>query len=287
MSSVAPAPAPESPAPRPVDVVPARMVATTPAGRLFGYARREFVRTVRMVDATFFTVLLPVALYLMFGAMSSWGDQPLEHGNVAAYTMTGMAVYGAITATTSIAGSAAVERQMGWGRQLSLTALTAREYVLGKCLVALATALLPTLAVLGAGALTGARMDDAWRWLATAGIVLACALPFALFGLAAALLFRSEAAVSAASGMLVVFAFLGGMFMPLSGVMQEIGRFTPLYGAGMLARWPQIGGAAVQMGPEAPTPADPLWMPLLSILAWTIVFGAACLMASRSRTARA
>ena len=33
------------------------------------------------------------------------------------------------------------------------------------------------------------------------------------FGLAAALLFRSEAAVSAASGILVVFGFLGNLFV--------------------------------------------------------------------------
>lgn len=259
---------------------------TTAPGRLVGYARREFVRNVRMIESSFFIVVLPVALYLMFGALSDWGDLPVGHGNVSAYTMTGMAVYGAVMATTSIAGSAAVERQSGWGRQLSLTALTPGAYLAGKCLVALAIAALPVLAVLAAGALTGAELDGPLRWLATGALALVSSLPFALFGLAAALLFRSEAAVSAASGILVVFGFLGNLFVPLSGIMLDIGRFTPVYGAGALARWPQMEGERAPMGTE-PAAADPLWLPIVNLLAWTAVFAVVCLLASRSRTARA
>lgn len=266
---------------------PAAVRTTTPAGRLLGYAGREFVRTVRLVESTFFTVVLPVALYLMFGALSDWGDQPLGHGDVSAYTMTGMAVYGAVMATTSIAGSAAVERQTGWGRQLSLTALTPGAYLAGKCLVALATAALPVVAVFTAGALTGAQLDTAGTWAATGVLALVSSLPFALFGLAAALLFRSEAAVSAASGMLVVFGFLGNLFVPLEGIMLEIGRFTPVYGAGVLARWPQLEGDLAQMGPGAAPAGDPLWLPLVNLAAWTVVFALICLVAARSRTARA
>ncbi|MBD4563963.1 ABC transporter permease, partial [Xanthomonas citri pv. citri] len=92
---------------------------------------------------------------------------------------------------------------------LSLTALTPGAYLAGKCLVALAMAALPVLAVLAAGALTGAELIGPLRWLTTGALALVSSLPFALFGLAAALLFRSEAAVSAASGILVVFGFLG------------------------------------------------------------------------------
>ena len=33
--------------------------------------------------------------------------------------------------------------------------------------------------------------------------------------------------------------------------------------------------------------ADPLWLPLVNLLAWTAVFAVVCLLASRSRTARA
>ncbi|WP_317259691.1 hypothetical protein [Kocuria atrinae] len=67
---------------------------------------------------------------------------------------------------------------------------------------------------------------------------MAGSVVFALYGLAAGLLFRSEGAVGAASGLLVVFAFLGNVFMPLSGALLEFARFTPLYGIVGLARYP-------------------------------------------------
>ena len=84
----------------------------------------EFWRNFRMLDATFFVLVLPAAMYLMFGGGMDQGELPAGYGNVSAYVMTSMAVYGAVIATTAMAGSAAVERNMGWGRQLNLTGLT-------------------------------------------------------------------------------------------------------------------------------------------------------------------
>ena len=61
---------------------------------------------------------LPTFMYLVFGIGS---DDPVGSGNVGMYVMISMAAYGAVTATTSVAGSAATEQVMGWGRQLGLT----------------------------------------------------------------------------------------------------------------------------------------------------------------------
>ena len=274
--------------PRALATGPAPAMTTTGAvGRVIGFARRDVVRTVRMLDSTFFILVLPAAMYLMFGTAADASGQPLGDGNVTAHVMSGMALYGAITATTAIAGTAAVERQAGWGRQLSLTALTSRGYMLGKTLVAVAVSALPILLVLTVGALTGAEYDEAWRWAATGAIALICAAPFALFGLAAALLFRSEAAVSAASGMLVVFAFLGNLFVPLTGTLLEVARFTPIYGAALLTRWPQSQGAQLNLDHPMTPLQTPLWQPVASLTVWAVVFAVVCLLASRRRTARA
>ena len=64
----------------------------------------------------FFIVGLPAFMYLVFGLGS---DDAVGSGNVAMYVMISMAAYGAVTATTSVAGSAAIEQTMGWGRQLA------------------------------------------------------------------------------------------------------------------------------------------------------------------------
>lgn len=248
------------------------------------FAGWDFVRNIRMVESTFFVVMLPAALYIMFGALSDFSDEPAGHGNVAAYNMVSMAVYGAALATSSIAGSAAVERQKGWGRQLGLTGLTGPSYILGKVLVALAMAVLPIVVLGIVGAATGARLDGAERWAATGALTLAASLPFAFYGLAAALLFRSEAAVSAAAGLLVVLAFFGNLFMPLSGTMLTIAKFTPMYGAATLARWPMLEGATISM--DGSMGSEPAWAMVANVAAWTLIFGLICWAAARRTTSR-
>ncbi|MFI7481764.1 hypothetical protein ACH9EU_05030 [Kocuria sp. M1R5S2] len=80
------------------------------------YAAHDLRRNVRMVSNTFFIVVLPAVLYVMFTALQDYSDLPAGNGNVGGHSMVAMSVYGAVTATTSIAGSAAVEQAHGWGR---------------------------------------------------------------------------------------------------------------------------------------------------------------------------
>src|SRR5690625_4173181 len=214
---------------------------------LLRFVAWEFWRNFRMLDATFFVVVLPAAMYLMFGVAMDQGEMPAGLGNVSAYVMTSMAVYGAVIATTAMSGSAAVERSMGWGRQLNMTGLTDAYYILGKMLMALLMAVSPVLIVYLVGAFTGAQFDSFFHWISSAALCVAVAIPLSLYGLAFALLFRSETAVSAASGFLVIFGFFGNLFIPLGGVMLDIARFTPLYGPAMLARWPQTEGILIPM----------------------------------------
>lgn len=94
-------------------LTPAQTGTPHPRGRrksglriVASFAALDYRRTVRMFESTFFIVVLPAALYLMFGALSSWGDDAIGHGNVAAYNMTSMTVYGATVATSSIAAGA-------------------------------------------------------------------------------------------------------------------------------------------------------------------------------------
>src|SRR5699024_5740874 len=70
----------------------------------------EFWRNFRMLDSTFFVIILPAAMYLMFGVAMDQGEMPAGYGNVSAYVMTSMADYGAVISTTAMAGSAAVQR---------------------------------------------------------------------------------------------------------------------------------------------------------------------------------
>lgn len=253
---------------------------------VLAYTGYDLRRHVRMVSNMFFIVALPAALFLMFGGLASWSGAEIGHGNLAAYLMISMSLYGAVTATTSIAGSAAVEQAQGWGRQLGLTALRHGQYVCSKVLVALAIAVLPVVVVYVVGYFVGARFDTVWLWFATGGIVVAGSALFALYGLTIGQLFRSESAVGTASGLLVVFSFLGNLFVPLSVVLLDIGRWTPLYGLVGLARWPQTEGVLASAGAGI-AGQDELWALLLNVGAWTLVFATTAVLAARRGTRRA
>ena len=247
------------------------------------YILMDFWRNLRNVGNSFFIIVLPTVLFLIFGVSTDWSEFPLPsgHANVSAHTLVGIAVYGAATATTSLAGAAAVEIQQGWGRQLALTGMPHGLFIAAKSVISLSMAALPVVLINVVGYFTATEMETG-RWLATAVLTVVASLPFALYGLAAGLAFRSDAAVGAASGMLVVLGFLGNSFFPLEGILLDIGRFTPMYGVSALARYPISDGEILSAG-EGTLGTDPLWGILLNIVAWSTVLAAAC-FALRSRS---
>ncbi len=230
----------------------------------------ELRRVFRDPVTLFFVAVLPAFMYVIFGASQEYGGERMLHGNVALYIMVAMAAYGAVTATTGVGGTAAVERMQGWGRQLGLTPLRDSQFVASKVVVAFVVAAIPITAIYVLGALTGAE-GTATAWLVSAAVVLLGAITFCLYGLAVGMAFRSEASVSAASGMLVVMAFLGNLFFPLTGTWLAIAKFTPLYGYAYLARYPVNDGHSVDNMGNTIAP-DPLWQAGLSVGVWTLIF---------------
>ena len=65
------------------------------------YTAYDALRNLRSLPNLVFVALLPAVLFLLFGAVQNWSEAPLSGGNVSAYVMTSMAVYGAVTATTT------------------------------------------------------------------------------------------------------------------------------------------------------------------------------------------
>lgn len=250
------------------------------------YANHDLRRHLRMWAALFFTIVMPSAMYLMFGAMTDYGDYPVgsSGANVQGTIMTSMAVYGAILATSSTAGSAAVEQSQGWGRQLGLTPMRTSSYAIAKVVVGFALSALPVALVFLVAGLTGARLGSVETWISTFVLAIVCSSVFSLYGLAFGMWFRSESAMAASSGVLVLLGFFGNLFMPLSGALLEIAKFTPVYGIAGLAQWPVLEGA--RLG-EMPDPGhDPLWLLLANVIGWTVVFAVLCLAAARRRTRR-
>lgn len=244
--------------------------------------RLELRRVLRDRATIFFTTVLPGFFYLIFGATQDYSDAPLGNGNVAMMIMVSMAAYGAVTATVSTGGAAALERMQGWGRQLGLTPLRDATYVVTKALVAVIVAALPIALVFALGVVSGARAD-ATAWVLSALVILVGASVFALYGLCFGLAFRSEAALSAASGSIVVLGFLGNIFVPLSGLLLDVARFTPLYGYVTLARYPVTEGIVVT-GSDG-TRTESIWIAVANVGGWTLLLAVlATLLVRRGRS---
>ena len=235
------------------------------------YYRLELRRLRRDPVTLFFTVGLPAFFYLIFGAQPEYADDAVRDGNVAMWIMIAMAGYGAMTATPDIGGAAALERMQGWSRQLGLTPLRDHEYVGIKAATAVTVAAIPIAFVFAIGAVTGARAP-LHVWALSALALVFGATIFALYGLSFGLAFRSEAAVSAAGGSLVMLSFLGNIFIPLTGWQLALAKFTPLYGYISLARRGLTGGA--NLDPNTGDLIDePLWQVLANVGFWTIFLG--------------
>src|ERR1700759_3544413 len=142
----------------------------------------ELKRMLRNRRTVFFTLLMPVLLYLLIGTSNNYGNESEGRGNVAAYVLISMAVYGAVLASTGGGAMVATERALGWSRQLRLTPLSPVAYILTKSIVALGFGALSVAAVNVAGLLNGKAEMPTHVWIAGAAIAWVGSIVFWDFG---------------------------------------------------------------------------------------------------------
>mgnify|MGYP007128752451 CR=1 FL=1 len=256
--------------------------------RPWTYTRIDTITTLSRPDMLFFTLVMPLGMYLFWGALQDYSSSDAGRGNVAASIMINMSVFSVAIAATCTAAGAAIEQTGGWGRQMALTAGGLRTYITTKLLTALIVSVFPVTVIFIAGFFTGARMDAPWVWAAGYLLTLLAAVPFACYGLAVGLWVPAQAAVGIAGASISIYAFLGNLFMPLSGGLFTFAHVTPMYGTGNLAVRALQGDSvatATSTG-ENTIVHEPLWVPVVNIAVWTLIFVVACLTAQRRTTVR-
>jgi ABC-2 type transport system permease protein len=239
---------------------------------ILGLELRRMLRNRRTV---IFTLIMPVALFLIIGLNSKYVHESAGRGNVSAYVMISMAVYGAVLATTSGGAMVSLERALGWSRQLRLTPLSSTAYIALRMAVALSLGLASILVVYAVGIATGKASMPLWVWITTAAIGWVGSLVFAAFGLFMGYLLPSENVMQILGPVMAGLAALGGLWFPLEdgSTIQQIAQFTPMYGLAELARVP-LTGATVEIG----------WV--VNILAWLVIFVVGAAWRFRKDTAR-
>lgn len=249
--------------------------APRPRGRVWQptYVRVELRRLARNRRTIIFSLVMPPVFFLLFGTVDGYRDQSVGHGNVTAYVMLSMALYGAILATTAGGASVSVERAQGWGRQLRLTPLRPSAYVLTKVVVAMVVGLASVLVTVAVGMADGADVGLG-TLLACVALVWVGSAVFAAFGLFMGYLLPAENVMQVLGPVLALLSFAGGLFMPVGdGVFGVIARYVPTYGLAQIARAPLTGGDVS------------VWA-VVNLVAWGAVFVGGAAWRFRLDTAR-
>jgi len=242
----------------------------------FTVLKLEVRRLLRNRRTVIFAMVIPAVFFLLFGLNKAYAGQRAGHGNVSAFIMISMALYGAVLATTSGGAMVSIERAAGWSRQLRLTPLSPTAYIAIKVMTAMVLGLGSVVVVYLVGLITGKPSMPGYLWIATGLSVWVGSLVFAAFGLFMGYLLPTVNVMQVLSLALMLFAFGGGLFIPLRSyphVLQVLAEFTPLYGLNQLVHAPLLGGSV----PLA-------WV--ANAVAWLVIFGAGAIWRFRKDTAR-
>ena len=239
----------------------------------------------RLTDTSFyfFTLFLPLGMYIFFGAAQSWSEARAGHGNVAAWIMASMSVYSAITCATSSASEISVELSNGWGRQVALTRGGLSSYLFTKLLVTAVISVVPVAVIFTAGALTTAVIDTPGRWAAAFALCCLGGIPFTLYGIMSATWLGARNSASISGAVLSLLAVMGGLFLPLSDGLMKVARFTPVYGVANLVRYPIQGSYVIT---TSGIHHEQLWMQIVNVVAWTLIFAVLCYVGRNRSTSR-
>ena len=222
--------------------------------------RIEMKRMLRNRRTIIFALVFPTAMFFVFGS-GTGGNQGVGLGNVSAYVMVSMALYGGALIAASTGASVAVERALGWSRQLRLTPLHPTAYILVKAFVALVMGGVAILAVFAIGAVQGKPRMPTDVWVKCGLLTLACVMSFAALGVFVGYLVPGENVMQVLGPGLALLAFLGGLFIPISTyspVVRDIAYWTPMYGVAEVAR--------------APLTQELPWYAVVNAVAWLAIF---------------
>ena len=238
------------------------------------FLRLELRRMLRNRRTVIFALVMPPVLFAIIGAQSSARSEAYGSGNVSAYVMVSIAVYGAMLATTTGGAMVAVERAAGWSRQLRLTPLQPIAYIATKIAVAMTLGLLSVAVVFVVGAVTGARLPVS-AWVGCFVLAWVGSLVFAAFGLFIGYLLPTENVMQVLGIVLALLAFGGGLFMPLHGWFETVSKVFPTNGIATLARLP-----------FGDTGTGSTLIAVCNVVVWVIVFGGGAALLFRRDTAR-
>jgi ABC-2 type transport system permease protein len=238
-------------------------------GTLLTFEVRRIVRSPRFF---IFTVVFPLAMFLAFSSV--YGKQDPD---AITFLMVSMAAFGAVAASISTGSRTAIERQVGWNRQLRLTPLSGTGYLASKVAAAMLVALPGMLLVYAAGVLVEGVHLGAGTW---AQLIVFCwlgVLPTAALGLLIGLLATGDSAQAMSTVLMLALSMLGGLWLPLASLppaMTIVAKALPSYWLAEFGHDALTGNVASVQG-------------VTTMAAWIVAAGGLVVLRYRRDTARA
>jgi ABC-2 type transport system permease protein len=245
----------------------------------FTALKLEIRRLTRNRRTVIIAIVVPVVFFLVFGLNQVYDRLPAgpgSHGNESAAVMISLALYGAVLSTTFCGAMVSIERAQGWSRQLRLTPLSPVAYIAMKIMTALVLGFCSVGAVFIAGLVSHKPSMSVGLWIASGFSVWIGSLLFAAFGLFLGYLLPAENVMQLIGLILALLSFAGGLFIPVSQyaqVVQDIAKWTPLYGLNQLVHTPLLGNGVD-------------WTWVVNVLAWLIIFAGGAAWRMRRDTTR-
>jgi ABC-2 type transport system permease protein len=215
------------------------------------YARYDLRRLFRNRRFFIFTLGFPLILFLVVAGSNK--HVMLDGIPFPVYYLTGMVAWGTMNAVSAGGGIIALERAVGWTRQLRITPLSVRAYLATKVATGYVMACL-TIIVLYVAAATIPVHLTAEGWILMTVLILVGLVPFAALGILLGHALSPDTMGPALGGISAVFALLGGAWFPIgeTGVLNDIVRLLPSYWlvqagrAGLTHKaWPLEGWAVI------------------------------------------
>jgi ABC-2 type transport system permease protein len=234
------------------------------------YTRLEVLRMARDSRFAVLSLVVPLALFVVVAGTNR--DKHLGGISYPLYYMVGMASWGTMVAVVAGGSRIAVERSVGWTRQLRITPLRTRTYFGSKVFSSYLMALTTLALLYAAGWSLGVRLP-ARAWLELTCLLLIGLAPFAVLGIVLGHLLNADSMGPALGGTVAAFALLGGVWGPLAttGTLHAVLEGLPSY-------W------LVQAGNLS---LHEQWWPgraWVVLSAWTVALGAVAVRAYRRAT---
>lgn len=197
-------------------------------GAYFTEARYESLRMLRAPAFAVPFLLIPVALYSFFGALTS--SDVAANANTPTYLFTGFSVFAVMgPALFGFGISIALEREMGLFRLKRALPMPPLAYLAAKMLMAMFFSVLASLTLVAAAVLLSPLTLGPVRYAGIVVINVIGTLPFCAIGLFIGARVSGRTAPAIVNVVYLPLIYLSGLFIPLPSGIRFVALFSPAF----------------------------------------------------------